>query len=383
VLRSAKYGLYGAVLAGIVGGSALWHTVDKSVTLVIDGQPRSIHTTASNVEAVLQDAGYHPGVHDLVAPAPSASVHDGSTVVLKRGRLLRLTVDGVGRDVWTTAPTVASAMRQLGYSTANFTSVSRSRRLPLRPTTIAVRTPKAVTVAHDGTVSTVTSTDATVGELLRTLHVHLGVMDMVSQQLTSPLRDGMDITVRRVRHAFTYETRTVPFRTERRTDSSLSSGTVKITRAGRTGQIRTTYAVVYIDGKLAGRTRVTSRTVRSVINRVETVGTGSQYSGGSVAPGSAQAIAKAMLAARGWGSDQFSCLVTMWNHESGWRVNAANPSGAYGIPQALPGSKMASAGSDWQTNPATQIRWGLQYISSRYGTPCGAWATWQAHGGWY
>jgi resuscitation-promoting factor RpfB len=90
-----------------------------------------------------------------------------------------------------------------------------------------------------------------------------------------------------------------------------------------------------------------------------------------------------MLEARGWGDDQFSCLVTMWNHESGWRVNAANPSGAYGIPQALPGSKMASAGADWATNPATQIKWGLEYISSRYGTPCGAWAQWQANGGWY
>ena len=90
-----------------------------------------------------------------------------------------------------------------------------------------------------------------------------------------------------------------------------------------------------------------------------------------------------MLEARGWGNDQFSCLVTMWNHESGWRVNAANPSGAYGIPQALPGSKMASAGADWRTNPATQIKWGLEYISSRYGTPCGAWSQWQANGGWY
>jgi hypothetical protein len=64
-------------------------------------------------------------------------------------------------------------------------------------------------------------------------------------------------------------------------------------------------------------------------------------------------------------------------------VHAYNPSGAYGIPQALPGSKMASAGSDWQNNPETQIRWGLNYIASRYGTPCNAWYQWQAHGGWY
>ena len=84
----------------------------------------------------------------------------------------------------------------------------------------------------------------------------------------------------------------------------------------------------------------------------------------------------------GWGDDQFACLLSLWNRESGWRVNAANSSGAYGIPQALPGSKMASAGADWQTNPATQIAWGLGYIAGRYGTPCGAWDHSESNG-WY
>lgn len=104
--------------------------------------------------------------------------------------------------------------------------------------------------------------------------------------------------------------------------------------------------------------------------------------GAPASPTAAQAIARDLLAQRGWGDDQFGCLVELWNHESGWNVYASNPSGAYGIPQALPGSKMATAGDDWQTNPATQITWGLGYISSRYGTPCGAWDTFNAQG-WY
>ncbi|MCU1582841.1 MAG: hypothetical protein QOD27_642 [Microbacteriaceae bacterium] len=99
-------------------------------------------------------------------------------------------------------------------------------------------------------------------------------------------------------------------------------------------------------------------------------------------PGSAQAIGHALVLARGWGESEYSCLVSLFNRESGWRVNASNPSGAYGIPQALPGSKMASVGADWQTNPATQITWGLNYIAARYGTPCGAWAHSQSSG-WY
>jgi hypothetical protein len=99
--------------------------------------------------------------------------------------------------------------------------------------------------------------------------------------------------------------------------------------------------------------------------------------------GSAQQIAMGMLGSYGWSSGQFSCLDSLWNAESGWNVYATNPvSGAYGIPQALPGSKMASAGPDWQTDAATQIRWGLSYIQSLYGSPCGAWAHEEADG-WY
>ncbi|WP_102192334.1 phospholipase [Microbacterium aurantiacum] len=90
----------------------------------------------------------------------------------------------------------------------------------------------------------------------------------------------------------------------------------------------------------------------------------------------AKATAQQMAANQyGWGADQFSCLESLWNKESGWNYQAYNDSsGATGIPQSLPGSKMASAGSDWETNAATQIAWGLGYISSVYGTPCGAWS---------
>ena len=99
--------------------------------------------------------------------------------------------------------------------------------------------------------------------------------------------------------------------------------------------------------------------------------------------GSPQQIAQQMLSQYGWSPSQFSCLQPLWFHESGWNLSAENPSsGAYGIPQALPGSQMASAGADWRTNAATQIRWGLNYIHTRYGSPCGAWAHEQADN-WY
>lgn len=98
-------------------------------------------------------------------------------------------------------------------------------------------------------------------------------------------------------------------------------------------------------------------------------------------PTAAQQTAQSMLASFGFSSSQWPCLYSLWERESGWNVYAENTaSGAYGIPQALPGYKMASAGADWQTDAATQIRWGLGYVQQVYGTPCGAWAHEEADG---
>jgi hypothetical protein len=112
--------------------------------------------------------------------------------------------------------------------------------------------------------------------------------------------------------------------------------------------------------------------LREAAARLGSIGLlGVQAAGG--APLAAQEIARVKMASYGWDPAEFACLVGLWNAESGWSWSATNPSsGAYGIPQALPGWKMASAGSDWLTNPATQITWGMGYIRSVYGSPCTA-----------
>ena len=102
-----------------------------------------------------------------------------------------------------------------------------------------------------------------------------------------------------------------------------------------------------------------------------------------VTGGSTVVLGEQLAAARGWTGAQWDCLDWLWTRESGWNTYALNTtSGAYGIPQSLPASKMAAAGADWQANPATQIRWGLSYIAGRYGTPCAAWAHEEADS-WY
>lgn len=95
-----------------------------------------------------------------------------------------------------------------------------------------------------------------------------------------------------------------------------------------------------------------------------------------------KALGCAAVVKAGLALDQMVCLDKLWTKESHWNTTAANPSGAYGIPQANPGSKMATFGSDWKTNPATQIAWGMNYIKGRYSTPCGAWSHSQSSG-WY
>jgi uncharacterized protein YabE (DUF348 family) len=390
VLRSVKYGLHGAVLAGLISLPALWNTVDKTVDLVVDGQTHSIQTTADRVGQVISDAGYRITSHDLVAPAASSHVDNGGLIVLRRGRLLHLDVDGVRTDVWTTAPTVSEALEQLGYSGNDFVSVSRDRRLPLAPTDIAIRTPRAITIVHDGVRQQVTTTDPTVGEVLGDLGITLGNRDRLSVSMDAPVRGGETVRVQRVHSKLVTKIKSLPFRTVRHRKASMPLGTTKVIRHGKDGRARVTYSMVYVDGQLVGRTVLKTITLAKPRTQVLAVGTArrkvlasSAPNAPAPSPGTAKAIARDLVAARGWSDAQYNCLVVLWNNESSWNVHAANSStGAYGIPQALPGSKMASAGPDWQNNATTQIKWGLGYIAERYGTPCGAWSYWQANG-WY
>jgi hypothetical protein len=123
---------------------------------------------------------------------------------------------------------------------------------------------------------------------------------------------------------------------------------------------------------------VTNATIKALhALRVQELG----YEPGTTDP---REIARQMMVNKySWGDDQYSCYDAIIMRESRWIVSADNPhSSAFGIPQALPGRKMASFGADWRTNPATQIRWGLDYVHNRYGTPCGAWSFKRGHG-WY
>ena len=215
--------------------------------------------------------------------------------------------------------------------------------------------------------------------------------------------------------------------TVKKETDALPKGETKVETAGVDGLVRTTYEVTTQDGKEVSRTPVAQVVVTKKVDEVVLVGTGAQQAqqeaaqaqqeaaqaqssgdgqaapqadgggegsgnstpapaanpGAGTDPESAKAIARSMMAGHGWGDSEFSCLENLWNRESSWNYQAENASsGAYGIPQALPGTKMSEVADDWATNPTTQITWGLNYISGRYGTPCSAWAHSESVG-WY
>lgn len=274
--RSVKYAVAGFALAGVVGGTVAWAaTTDdtKTLNLKVDGESQKIHTTANTVGAALDKAGYPVGAHDVVAPAATEKVHNGEEIVLKRGRLLHLTVDGKERDIWVTTPTVAQALAELGFSTADFSSVSRDKRLPLSATAIDIRSPKQVTIVHDQKTQTVTTTDATVRQLLADLGIKLDQDDLVFPTFTAVLKNDQRIVVKRVVHKFVVERQAIGFSTSYQQDSSMYKDQSDVARSGKVGVAAIKYAAVYVDGKLLGKTRISRTVLAAPVSKIVNVGT--------------------------------------------------------------------------------------------------------------
>jgi uncharacterized protein YabE (DUF348 family) len=370
------------------------------ITLVVDGQTSVVRAHADTVAQVLNENDITLGVHDAVTPGKGTAVADGMRVTVSYGRQVDVTVDGVAKTVWTTGATVDGVLAGMGITDPDaLVTPDRSTKLTGDGVLITVSLPKLVKVTADGHTTTMETLAATVGDLLTAQGIKLGSGDVVKPALNTALTATTAITVQRVTTTKQTETVPVPFTTTNQNDGSLPAGQTQVQTQGVNGAKDQVWQITAIDGVEQSRTLISETVTIPPVDEVVLVGTQKPKPAAppapapapvpatvpapSVTPGSAQDIARGMLASFGFGDNQFGCLVNLWNHESGWRVNASNrSSGAYGIPQALPGSKMATVGADWKTNPATQIRWGLGYIKGRYGTPCGAWSSFQAHG-WY
>ena len=371
----------GLVLALVAGATSAFAVLHKEVTVDVDGQSVRVEGFGRTVEQVLAAGGIEVGERDLVAPSLDSDIGRGDQIVVRHARQLDVEVDGSDRTIWTTALTVGEAVEALGLRDGDV-RLSASRSSSLTRGTLKVSTLKQIHLVVDGQVIDGVSNAATVRDALKDIGLVMAEGDQVSVPLDAAAVDGLVVLVTRAATDGETVTEAIPFETEVVEDATLMKGSKIIDTHGRAGVRTTTYELERVGGVVVGKTVVTSIVTTAPVTQVERVGT-MEMPTVNVSPGTAQALGQQMAAARGWGDDQFACLYPLWKHESGWRVNAENKSsGAYGIPQALPGSKMASVAADWRTNPATQITWGLGYIEGRYGTPCAAWSHSVAKG-WY
>lgn len=393
--RAVRFVAQGLVLATVVAGTTAFTTLHKTVTVEIDGVAHEISGFSRTVDDVLAGDALDVGSQDQVFPSLDSPVNDGDLVVVRTVRDVQVEIDGTSQTIQSSARTVGEVLDELG-ARADGADVSASRSAEVGREPLVITTPKSVTLAVDGQQLEVSTTEGTVRDVLLTAGVVLEAEDTVSVDpspsgvtsaesvtgataaaLDAETVDGMVLTIGRGASGTSSAQEVLPYATQEVEDPNLLAGRTEVTQKGVLGQAVTTYDVTLVDGVEVSREVLGRRVTVQPQDEIVTVGTLELPDPALqvVDPATAKAIARVMVADRGWGADQFACLDSLWQKESGWKVTAANPSSsAYGIPQSLPGSKMGSVASDWKTNAETQITWGLGYISGRYGTPCAAWS---------
>ncbi len=333
----------GLTLTGLVAGTVAFTSFDKSVDLVVDGHHQSVHAFGSTVGDVLSSEGITVGDHDIVSPSSSTPVQDGSSVVVRYGRQLTVTIDGREREYWTTALTVDEALAQLGLR-ADSARLSVSRSLPLgrRGLDMALDTRKDVTLVVGGKPSKRTTYASTVGDLLADVGVQPGKLDRLSVPKERPLTTGATVRLDRVKQKRQTKLSTLGFTTKSTTSASIDKGTTKVTTKGKPGTARITYVLTYVNGKLATRKQVTRVVVTQPVAQVQQVGTRKVAPSSSNLPSGGSGLNWAALA---------QC-------ESGGNPRAVNPAGYYGLYQFSLSTwrSVGGSGNPIDASPAEQLK---------------------------
>ncbi|MBA2414707.1 MAG: transglycosylase family protein [Geodermatophilaceae bacterium] len=272
--RSFQLVLFGIVLTGLVAGSVAWASFSKTITLTIDGSASSVSTRAGSVGDVLAEADVSVGEHDTLAPSADSPVSDGGEIVLNRGRLLTLTVDGVEREIWVTARSVDEALDQLGYRQDDiYVSASRSDRLPLDGLALELRMPKQVDILVDGETLSVVTTAPDVTALLDEQDVTLAATDTMSMYGDQPLLSGMNLTITRIRFQEVQETRPIARAVVERADDSLFEGESEVVEEGVDGTEVLTIRITRTNGVESARETLSTKVTRAPVDKVVAVGT--------------------------------------------------------------------------------------------------------------
>ena len=392
--------LLGGVLAFVCGSATfvdrvLAQSTDEVPAVASDQHVLTIHdrgdeqvviTKAGTLGEALKLAGIEiSDGHDVVEPSlDSELVASNYSINIYRARPITV-VDGVVKKNITTAEqTPERIAKAAGITIYNEdqTDFSAPSDILSNGSSQVMSIDRATVVRFTlyGKHAEVRTRATTVEEFLKEKSIKIGANDYLSVDKGQAISTGMAIELwREGKQTVTVEEE-VDFEIEKVQDANREVGYREVKTPGVKGKRNATYEIEMKNGQEASRTEIASVTIEEPKKQVEIIGAKLPT---PTNPTEAQAIGKEMMLAAGFGEDQWGCLYNLWMRESGWRTTAGNvSSGAYGIPQSLPASKMAAFGDDYLTNPRTQIAWGLSYIKGRYGTPCGGWSAFQAKG-WY
>lgn len=263
-----------SVVTALVAGTTAFVALDKTVTISIDGRHTQVKTYARTVGDVLEGEGIQVDEHDLVSPMPDQSFGDGDTIVIRYGRPVVLTVDGLTRSVWTTATTVNETLMALGVRAEGaYVSASRSRRISRSGTQLDVRLPHALTFLADGKRHETTTTAITIRSAMAEAGVTLRQRDRVTPTLATRPSDDQVIAVTRVDGKKVVQEKPIKFRTIERTSKSLYKGDRKVVTKGKVGIKVRTFQETYLDRRLDDRKKVSARVATRPVTEVVLVGT--------------------------------------------------------------------------------------------------------------
>jgi uncharacterized protein YabE (DUF348 family) len=280
----------GATALALAGTTFGYASLNKSVTLSVDGQTTEVRTSAGTVAALLRSRGIEVNGHDVVAPNLDAKVQDGTRVAVKFGRQVTLTVDGAAQTIWTTATTVDDALAALGMSlTGAELSTSRSSGIGRQGLTIVIATQKKIIIIDAGKKRTITTTGQTLADALAAAKIKVDADDELSASPKTRLVDGAKFTFTDVEISSKTKKLKVDFDTVRKESSKLKKGVTKIDTPGERGVRAVTYKIVRHNDEIVKRAKIKSKLINKPVTEVILVGTkktttAKKSSGGSSTP---------------------------------------------------------------------------------------------------
>lgn len=370
----------------VVNGETMGPSDTKVVQLYVDGERRIVPTRANTVGDVLQKAGIELREGDVVEPtADTPIISQDFDVNVYRAKPITV-VDANGQKYTAKVPdsTPAAMARKAGatvYPEDKVVVADSGDTIQDGVLGAKFVIERAIPIninLYGNNIPTRTHAK-TVAQALQEKGIKAIAGDTVQPALDTALAPDTQIFITSVGKQLATVEEAIPQPEEKISDPNTAAGTRVVKDPGSPGRRVITYEIVLENGREVSRRPIQEVIASQPVKRVIAEGTKLVISN----PSANVAIGQRLAAERGWSGNEFQCLYQLWQKESKWNHLANNRnSGAYGIPQSLPGSKMGSVAPDWQTNPETQIKWGLGYIARSYKTPCSAWAKSQSSG-WY